>query len=231
MALPTDQERKINEVVKTGQVAGIRTTSGIIEVKIEFEEGVFSPWMPYSLPFVGGTVIFAYPALGQGGLIMSEGGESHINRFIPDLDVQKKTAGLGEFDFKIFFENGDFIHHNSGNLTINSASTVIVNTQDATLNASSAVVNASDITTNGENLTINAAEIQFNGNVTVAGSFAQTSGATRSAYTASFTAPVTFNEQVTANAEITANAEVTVKGKAVSTHKHNTPAGMSEEME
>lgn len=225
MALPTDQERKINEVVKTGQVAGIRTTSGIIEVKVEYEEGVFSPWMPYSLPFVGGTVIFAYPALGQGGLIMSEGGESNLNRFIPDLDVQKKTAGLGAFDFKILFENGDFIHHNKGNLTINSASTVIVNTQDATLNANNAVVNANDITTNGNNLTVNAPLIKLNGYVQIAGGLAQVPGSDGSVGTAVITAPTNFK------APVKADQEVTVKGKAVSTHKHDTPAGMSSVME
>ena len=225
MTLPTDQERKINEVVKTGQVAGIRTTSGIIEVKVEFEEGVFSPWMPYSLPFVGGTVIFAYPALGQGGLIMSEGGESNLNRFIPDLDVAKKTAGLGEFDFKIMFENGDFIHHNSGNLTINSASTVIVNTQDATLNANSVVVNAPDTTTNGDTFTVNSPNITFNGNVKIAGGISQVEGSDGSAGTAVFTAPATFKEKITAENDLSVN------GVDVGPHTHNTPAGMSDEME
>ena len=212
--LPTDNVRKANELVKTAEITGIRTQNGFIEVKCEFEDDVETPWMPYCLPFVGGTSIFCYPRIGQGGMILSEGGENHLNRFLPVMDTSRQFEGLGSHDFKILFENGDFIHHNSGTLTINSASTVVVNTQTAT-------VNAQTITTNGNEVTINAPNIKCNGNVTIAGGLSQVAGADGSAGEAVFTAPVRFK------AAITADEEVTVKGKAVSPHTHDTPAGQS----
>lgn len=221
--LPTDQLRKINEVIKTAEVAKIRTSNGFIEVQCEFEEGVLTPWMPYCLPFVGGTSIFCYPRVGQGGVIMSEGGENNLNRFLPVLDTSQQFAELGEFDFKILFENGDFIHHNAGNLTINSASTVIVNTKDATLNASNTVINSNNIETNGNNFTVNAGLIRLNGYTQVSGGFSQTGGSARAGYTATFASPITFQSHATANADITIN------GIRFTGHKHDTPAGMSDE--
>ena len=225
MNLPTDNLRKNSEIFKTGEITGIRVANGIIEVQCEFEDDAKTPWMPYALPFVGGTSIFCYPRIGQGGRIMSEGGENNINVFTPNLDTSKQFAGLGEFDFKILFENGDFIHHNSGYLTINSAATVVVNTQDATLNAKQAVVNANDITTNGNNFTVNAGLIRLNGYTQISGGFSQVAGNSRSGYTASFTSPATFLSHMTANNDITIN------GISFNGHLHNTPAGMSDEPE
>lgn len=221
--LPTDMKRKTNEIVKTAEIAGIRTQNGFIEVQVEFEEGVKSPWMPYCLPFVGGTSIFCYPRIGQGGMILSEGGENEINRFLPIFDTSKQFAGLGEFDFKVLFENGDFIHHKSGNLTINSASTVVVNTQDATVNAKkSTIINSNDITTNGNNFTVNAGLIKLNGYTQLSGGFSQIEGNARSGYTASFTSPTTFI------APMKANVDITINGISFNGHLHNTPAGMSD---
>lgn len=214
--LPTDQLRKINEVIKTAEVAKIRTSNGFIEVQCEFEEGVLTPWMPYCLPFVGGTSIFCYPRIGQGGVIMSEGGENNLNRFLPVLDTSQQFTGLGEFDFKILFENGDFIHHKQGNLTINSASTVIVNTKEGTLNADTATVNA-------DQYSVNAPTINLNGNVNISGSISAGGGMGRSAKTAVFNYPVIFQ------APATANADITINGIRFTGHKHDTPAGMSDE--
>lgn len=232
--LPTDQARKTNEVVKTGEIANIRTINGFIEVQIEFETDVLSPWMPYCLPFVGGTSIFCFPRIGQGGLIVSEGGENHLNRFLPNLDTSQQFAGLGAQDFKILFENGDFIHHNAGDLTINSTATVVINTKSATLNtetttvnAKNATVNAETITTKGQKTTVNAPLIKLNGNVTIAGSLSQVPGEDGSIGEAVFTAPARFKEKVKLEQEVTAEKEVTVKGKAISPHTHPTPAGES----
>lgn len=223
MLLPTDNIRKTSELFKTAEVTGIRTQSGIIEVQCEFEDNVKTPWMPYALPFVGGTSIFCYPRIGQGGRVLSEGGENNINVFIPNLDTSQQFSGLGEFDFKILFENGDFIHHKQGNLTINSASTVIVNTKDATLNASNTVINSNNIETNGNNFTVNAGLIRLNGYTQVSGGFSQTGGSARAGYTATFASPITFQSHATANADITIN------GIRFTGHKHDTPAGMSDE--
>lgn len=204
--LPTDQLRKINEVMKTAEVTGIRTQNGIIEVQCEFEDNVKTPWMPYALPFVGGTSIFCYPRIGQGGRILSEGGENNINVFIPNLDTSQQFTGLGEFDFKILFENGDFIHHNAGNLTINSAAKVIVNTQEATVNASSSTtVNTDNATVNASQYSVNAPTINLNGNVNISGSISAGGGMGRSAKTAVFNYPVIFQAPATANADITIN--------------------------
>lgn len=205
--LPTDLQRKINEVVKTAEIKNIRTSNGFIEVQCEFEDGVFSPFMPYCMPFVGGTSIFCYPQVGQGGIIISEGGENEINRFLPVIDTQAKLAGLGAFDFMILFENGDSIHHKSGNLTINSKSTVVINTDSATVNAKS-------VTSNGNKMTVNADSIDLNGNVKVTGSFSQAPGESGGG-TATFTSPADFK------------ANVKIKGIDFSTHKHDTPSGMS----
>lgn len=218
--LPTDQLRKINEVIKTAEVAKIRTINGFIEVQCEFEEGVLTPWMPYCQPFVGGTSIFCYPRVGQGGIIMSEGGENNLNRFLPVLDTSQQFAGLGEFDFKILFENGDFIHHNSGNLTINSAAKVIVNTQDATVNADSSVtVNTDNATVNASQYSVNALTINLNGNVNISGSISAGGGMGRSAKTAVFNYPVIFQ------APATANADITINGISFLGHIHPHPEG------
>ncbi|UNM96732.1 hypothetical protein MMG00_02435 [Ignatzschineria rhizosphaerae] len=222
MQLPTDSLRKTNEVFKTGEVIGIRVTSGIIEVQCEFEDDAKTPWMPYALPFVGGTSIFCYPRIGQGGRVMSEGGENNINVFIPNLDTSQQFAGLGEFDFKILFENGDFIHHNSGNLTINSASTVVVNTQDATVNAEKTTVNSSNTTTNTDQFTVNAPTINLNGNVFIAGGISAGGGAGRNVVRAVFNYPVVFQ------AHAQANNDITINGISFIGHKHDTPEGMSD---
>lgn len=220
--LPTDMKRKTNEIVKTAEIAGIRTQNGFIEVQVEFEEGVKSPWMTYCLPFVGGTSIFCYPRIGQGGMILSEGGENEINRFMPVMDTSKQFSGLGEFDFKILFENGDFIHHQSGNLTINSASTVVVNTQDATVNATNTTVNSSDTTTNTDKFNVNAPAINLNGNVFITGGISAGGGMSRSPVRAVFNYPVVFE------AHAQANNDITINGISFVDHTHPTPAGMSD---
>lgn len=221
MLLPTDQLRKINEVIKTAEVAKIRTSNGFIEVQCEFEEGVLTPWMPYCLPFVGGTSIFCYPRVGQGGVIMSEGGENNLNRFLPVLDTSQQFSGLGEFDFKILFENGDFIHHNSGNLTINSASTVIVNTKDATVNAdSSATVNTDNATVNASQYNVNAPMINLNGDVNISGGInAGGGGRSRSGKTAVFNYPVHF----TSSASVA--VDIVINGISFVGHIHPHPEG------
>lgn len=221
MLLPTDNIRKTSELFKTAEVTGIRTQSGIIEVQCEFEDNVKTPWMPYALPFVGGTSIFCYPRIGQGGRVLSEGGENNINVFIPNLDTSQQFSGLGEFDFKILFENGDFIHHKQGNLTINSASTVIVNTKDATVNAdSSATVNTDNATVNANQYSVNAPTINLNGNVNISGSIsAGGGGRSRGGKTAVFNYPVIFQ------APATANADITINGISFVGHIHPHPEG------
>ena len=211
--LPTDNIRKTSEVFKTAEVTGIRTNNGIIEVQCEFEENVKTPWMPYALPFVGGTSIFCYPRIGQGGRILSEGGENNINVFIPNLDTSQQFSGLGEFDFKILFENGDFIHHNAGNLTINSASAVIVNTKEGTLNADTATVNASQYN-------VNAPMINLNGDVNISGGInAGGGGRSRSGKTAVFNYPVHF----TSSASVA--VDIVINGISFVGHIHPHPEG------
>lgn len=220
--LPTDNIRKTSEVFKTAEITGIRVTNGIIFVQCEFEDDAKTPWMPYALPFVGGTSIFCYPRIGQGGRIMSEGGENNINVFIPNLDTSQQFAGLGEFDFKILFENGDFIHHNQGNLTINSASTVVVNTQDATVNADkSMIVNTQNATVNAEQYSVNAPTINLNGNVFITGGISAGGGKSRSALQAVFNYPVVFQ------APATANNDITINGISFIGHKHLGVNGMT----
>lgn len=221
MHLPTDNIRKTSEVFKTAEITGIRVTNGIIEVQCEFEDDAKTPWMPYALPFVGGTSIFCYPRIGQGGRIMSEGGENNINVFIPNLDTSQQFAGLGEFDFKILFENGDFIHHNSGNLTINSASTVVVNTQDATVNAKNTTVNSSNTTTNTDQFNVNAPTINLNGNVFITGGISAGGGMSRAPVRAVFNYPVIFQ----AHAE--AKNDITINGISFVGHKHQGANGMT----
>ena len=221
MHLPTDNIRKTSEVFKTAEITGIRITSGIIEVQCEFEDDAKTPWMPYALPFVGGTSIFCYPRIGQGGRIMSEGGENNINVFIPNLDTSLQFAGLGEFDFKILFENGDFIHHNQGNLTINSASTVVVNTQDATVNATNTTVNSNNTTTNTDKFNVNAPTINLNGNVFITGGISAGGGMSRNPVRAVFNYPVIFQ----AHAE--AKNDITINGISFVGHKHPGVNGMT----
>ena len=220
--LPTDNIRKTGEVFKTAEITGIRVTSGIIEVQCEFEDDAKTPWMPYALPFVGGTSIFCYPRIGQGGRVMSEGGENNINVFIPNLDTSQQFAGLGKFDFKILFENGDFIHHNSGNLTINSAATVVVNTQDATVNAENTTVNSSNTTTNTDQFNVNAPTINLNGNVFIMGGISAGGGNSRSVLRAVFNYPVVFQ------ANVQANNDITINGISFIGHKHLGVNGMTE---
>ena len=215
MILPTDQTRKTNEIVKTAEIVGIRTSNGYIEVQCEFEDQVKTAWMPYCLPFVGGTSIFCYPKIGQGGLILSEGGEHRINRFLPILDTSKQFSGLGSSDFKILFENGDFIHHRKGSLHIKSQSKVKVESNRVE-------ITAKDIETKGNNFTVNADLIRLNGYVQVAGGFAQVNGGARSNYRATFASPTTFVSPLTANVDIKINGISFVK------HQHDTPKGMSD---
>lgn len=209
MELPTDTTRKIAELLKVSTLTAIKKEGGRILVQCETEAGQKSGWMEYGLPFVGNTAMFAYPKVGTGGIVLSESGENHINRFIPLFDIAGVFTGLGETDFKILFYNGDFIHHKGGALTITTSG-------KATVNAESVEVNAT-------RTTINSSQINLNGNVKVAGSFSQVSGGarSRSGYTASFTAPVTFR------APVYAIADITINGIPFATHKHDTPAGMS----
>lgn len=233
--LPTDNVRKTSEVFKTAEITGIRVTSGIIEVQCEFEDDAKTPWMPYALPFVGGTSIFCYPRIGQGGRIMSEGGENNINVFVPNLDTSQQFAGLGEFDFKILFENGDFIHHNSGNLTINSASTVVVNTQDATVNAENSAtvnaetttVNSSNTTTNTDQFNVNAPMINLNGNVFISGGISAGGGTSRNVVRAVFNYPVVFEANIEAKAGATIDPDITINGISFVGHKHKGANGMT----
>lgn len=221
MLLPTDNIRKTGELFKTAEVTGIRTQNGIIEVQCEFEDNVKTPWMPYALPFVGGTSIFCYPRIGQGGRVLSEGGENNINVFIPNLDTSQQFSGLGEFDFKILFENGDFIHHNRGNLTINSAAKVIVNTQEATVNAnSSTTVNTDNATVNASQYSVNAPTINLNGDVNISGGFnAGSSGRSRGGKTAIFNYPVHF----TSSASVA--VDIVINGISFVAHIHPHPEG------
>lgn len=211
--LPTDTKRQLAELIKVSTITAIKEERGLILVQCETEAGQHSPWMEYGLPFVGNTAMFAYPKVGTGGIVVSESGENHINRFIPLFDIAGLFKGLGATDFKILFHNGDFIHHKGGELTITTSG-------KATINAQSVEVNAT-------RTTVNSSQINLNGNVKVAGSFSQVAGGarSRSGDSASFTSPVTFL------APLYAVSEVTINGIPFTTHKHNTPAGMSDEPE
>lgn len=220
--LPTDMERRLSELIQVQEIIGIKRENDQILVQASMGGDHKSPWMPYSLPFMGNTSIFAYPKIGMGGLVISESGENEVNRFLCLYDIANIFGGLGETDFKILFHNGDFIHHESGNLTINSASKVVVNTEDATINASNTVINSNNIETNGNNFTVNAGLIRLNGYTQVSGGFSQTGGSARSGYTATFASPITFQ------AHATANADITINGISFTGHKHigvNGPTG------
>ncbi len=207
--LPTDSTRKIAEVVKRATIVGVKEEGGEILVQAEYEEGALTPWMRYAKPFIGGTKIFTYPAIGTGGEVFSEAGENEVNIFYPTEDHTSDFSGLGADDFLILFKNGDKIHHKGGELTITTSG--------------KASVNAQSVEVNSTRTTVNSSQINLNGNVKVAGSFSQVSGGarSRSGYTASFTAPVTFR------APVYATADITINGIPFATHKHDTPAGMS----
>ncbi len=199
--LPSDINRQIQNIVGTGKIIAIDLSVAPGLVRIEIDEGVPSDWMPYGMPFVGGTWIWCAPKIGVKGVVVSVGGEDEVCRFMPNLFDVSNYPYLSEADFKIHFNNGDEIHHNaeSGALTINSSSMVTVNTQKAE-------VNAPEITLNG-NVTITQT-LTVQGFTNLNGGFAMNGGMARSGVYGTINIPVTFT------------AEPTIMGVTWSTHTH-----------
>ncbi|GAA5097338.1 phage baseplate assembly protein V [Wohlfahrtiimonas larvae] len=170
----SDLLRKLDNLIRVGTIAEVNLSSAPAMVRVEVDEGVKSDWMPFSQAFIGQTMIWCAPKIGMSGLVVSEGGENRVNRFFPCFNDSSNAPALGEDDFKIFLKNGDSIHHNSdsGILTINSASQVIVNSKKAD-------VNAAKITLNGDTTITKTLTVQ--GFASFNGGFAMNAGFARSA--------------------------------------------------
>lgn len=230
--LPTDVERRLSELIQVQEIIGIKRENGQILVQASMGGDHKSPWMPYSLPFMGNTAIFAYPKIGMGGLVVSESGENEVNRFLCLYDIANIFGGLGETDFKILFHNGDSIHHAGNNLQINVSNETVINSTAKT------VVNSQEIITNSDRITLNASSqaiikspiINLNGNVFISGGLSAGGGMGRSSLQAVFNYPVVFNNTARFNAT-SYSVEMIVNGIPLTTHKHDTPEGMSDVME
>lgn len=135
--LPSDIHRKLQNMNPVGKIVAVDLTTAPGLVRVEIDQGVYSDWMPCAMPFIGGTWIWCAPKIGVSGTVMMEGGEDDVCRFAPNYFDESNYPYLSEADFKIHFDNGDEIHHNteSGTLTLNSSANVIVNTQIAEVHA------------------------------------------------------------------------------------------------
>lgn len=190
--LPSDFNRKIQNILAVAEVVAVDFTQKPRAVKVQVNEGVVSDWMPFSVAFVGEAQIWAPPKIGTTGLVISEGGENAVRRFFPCFNNEATDPGMGSDDFLILLKNGDKIHHDagSGTLTINSTSSVTVNTQKAE-------VNAPIITLNGDTTVTKSLTVQ--GFTSLNGGFAMNSGMARSGTYGTINIPVEFKVDPTIN--------------------------------
>lgn len=243
--LPSDYNRQIANIVRFGEISDVDMSTKPPMVRVVVDKDVKSDWMPYAQACIGDFYIWSPPTVGTHGILVSEGGENEVCRFIPSFNNEGNTPALTGDDFEIHLKNGDVITHNSetgdmtiqvtGNLTINAQKDVIVNaTQNISLNAEENIeINAKDcISLNAKTIQSNAETKQIHTApditldtpmLTITGSISQGGGVSgRSAKSlqpatfANFSSPMHINNTLTTTNTITTSSSITASGKIYS---------------
>lgn len=166
MKLPSDTPRQLANIVSICRVTKVDLSSSPAKVKVELENGIESDWIPFGNAFIGGTRIVAAPKVGVSGLLVSEGGELEVMRFIPCFLTESNDVMIGSDEFIILLNNGDSIHHKGANLTINVSG-------QSTINASgSSTINTPNQTINADgSVTLNTPTTNITGTLNLSGAF------------------------------------------------------------
>lgn len=176
--LPTEHERRLNNVISIGIVDEVNHKDALCTVVIEDN---VTDWLPFGGMRMGNVKIWNPPSVGEQVLVLSENGELDTAVVVSSFDYESnKQPSSNPNSVELHCKDGaKFVYdHSLHKLDVNlpsdstttvQSNTITVNSDDITFNSGTTTFNSDDITLNCKNYSLNSNQNDQNGVLVING--------------------------------------------------------------